>query len=57
MRTAYAQQQLHYDASQILRGVATLQLLTLVLACLVTNIMSCYFMEVALRLTIGMTTL
>ena len=53
----YAQQQLGYDADQVLREVATSQLLTLVFESLVANIMLCYFWEVASCLTRGMTTL
>ena len=37
--SAYAQQQLRYDADYVLCAVATLQLVALVLACLVTSIM------------------
>ena len=55
--TVYAQQQLHYDTDQELYTLATLQQLTLVWAHLVIDIMLCYFWEVTLCLTRGMTTL
>ena len=42
VRTVYTQQQLCYDAAQVLRVVATAQLPTLVLGCLVINTMLCY---------------
>ena len=44
----------HYNADQGLRAIATSQILTLVLAYLVTNIMLRYFWEVASYLTRGM---
>ena len=54
---AYAQQKLRHGTDQILYMVATLQLLTLVFACLLTSIMLFNFQEVASCLARGMNTL
>ena len=53
----YVQQQLCYDTAQVLHAAATLQLLTGILVCLGTNILLCFFLEVASCLTRSMTTL
>ena len=57
IHTTYAQQQLGYDTDQVLHLAATLQLLAIVLACLVTSIMFCCFWEFASCLVRGMTIL
>ena len=55
--TAYIQQQLHYDAAQVLHIVAISQLLTLILECLVKIILLSYFHKVASCVTRGIKTL
>ena len=57
VHTEYALPHLGYDAAQAIRAVATSQLLTLVLVCLVINTMLGYFREVVSCLTRGMTTI
>ena len=51
------QQQLRYDAAQILRAVATSQLLVLIFVCFGTCIMLCYLQKVASCFVRGMRTL
>ena len=55
--TTYTQQQLHYNADQVLCGVITLLLLMLVLAGWVINNKLCYFWEFGSCLTRAMATL
>ena len=55
VHTAHMQQQLRYNAAQILCLVAISQLLTFILTCLGTNIKLCYFCELTSSFTRGRT--